>query len=139
MIEHLHPANVARHDDRTRAETAVDRFVAAFGSIRFLAWQTAIIAVWIALNAAAVSFAWDLYPFILLNLVFSTQAAYAAPLILLSQNRQSEHDRVKAEEDFRNNADALAELRILSAEHAKLHGRLTSISAQVALNGTSRD
>ena len=82
---------------------AVGRFaegIARFlGTGRFLAVQTIIVVVWIALNVVAVRLRWDPYPFILLNLAFSTQAAYAAPLILLAQNRQADRDRVQAEED----------------------------------------
>ena len=69
------------------------------GTGRFLAVQTIIVVVWITLNVVAVRLRWDPYPFILLNLAFSTQAAYAAPLILLAQNRQADRDRVQAEED----------------------------------------
>jgi uncharacterized membrane protein len=72
-----------------RAEAAA-RF---FGTPQYILGQTAIVIVWIALNAAAVSLRWDPYPFILLNLAFSTQAAYAAPLILLAQTRQVERDK----------------------------------------------
>jgi uncharacterized membrane protein len=70
-----------------------------FGTARFLAIQTVIVFVWIVLNVAVVALQWDPYPFILLNLAFSTQAAYAAPLILLAQNRQEARDRVQAEVD----------------------------------------
>ena len=73
-----------------RAETAA-RF---FGTPQYILGQTVIVIIWIALNAIAVSFRWDPYPFILLNLAFSTQAAYAAPLILLAQTRQSERDKI---------------------------------------------
>jgi uncharacterized membrane protein len=72
-----------------RAEAAA-RF---FGTPKYIAGQTAAVIVWIAINAAAVGFRWDPYPFILLNLAFSTQAAYAAPLILLAQTRQAERDK----------------------------------------------
>ena len=64
-----------------------------FGTPRYIIGQTLIVIAWIAVNAAAVSFRWDPYPFILLNLAFSTQAAYAAPLILLAQTRQAERDK----------------------------------------------
>src|SRR3954447_3932629 len=70
-----------------------------FGTARFLAIQTGIVIVWITLNVFVVTLQWDPYPFILLNLAFSTQAAYAAPLILLAANRQEERDRVQAEVD----------------------------------------
>lgn len=106
---------------------AVDRFVAGFGSIRFLSWQTVLIAAWIAINVIAYALAWDPYPFILLNLVFSTQAAYAAPLILLSQNRAAEHDRLRAEEDYATNQAALVELKALRSEHAELRAIVVSL------------
>jgi uncharacterized membrane protein len=73
-----------------RAETAA-RF---FGTPQYILGQTLIVIAWIAVNAVAVSLRWDPYPFILLNLAFSTQAAYAAPLILLAQTRQAERDKV---------------------------------------------
>ena len=69
------------------------------GTGTFLFWQTLIVICWITLNLVAVSCRWDPYPFILLNLAFSTQAAYAAPLILLAQNRQDDRDRITLEED----------------------------------------
>src|SRR5256885_12312015 len=64
-----------------------------FGTPRYILGQSLIVVVWIALNALALSFRWDPYPFILLNLAFSTQAAYAAPLILLAQTRQADRDK----------------------------------------------
>jgi len=67
------------------------------GTARFLVFQTGIVIVWIFLNVAVVALQWDEYPFILLNLAFSTQAAYAAPLILLAQNRQEHRDRAQTE------------------------------------------
>jgi uncharacterized membrane protein len=70
-----------------------------FGTARFLAIQTVLVAAWIALNSIGLIYHWDPYPFILLNLLFSTQAAYAAPLILLAQNRQDERDRIQVERD----------------------------------------
>src|ERR1700750_632677 len=69
------------------------------GTGRYLLWQTILVIVWVALNLSAVSPRWDPYPFILLILAFSTQAAYAAPLILLAQNRQENRDRVALDED----------------------------------------
>jgi uncharacterized membrane protein len=66
-----------------------------FGTPRFIIGQTILVVVWIVLNAAAFSLRWDPYPFILLNLAFSTQAAYAAPLILLAQTRQAERDKLR--------------------------------------------
>src|SRR6202166_2241518 len=68
------------------------------GTGRYLLWQTIIVVVWIALNMGAIHWRWDPYPFILLNLVFSTQAAYAAPLILLAQNRQVDRDKAASDQ-----------------------------------------
>jgi len=90
------------------------------GTGRFLAVQTIIVIVWIALNVFAVKLRWDPYPFILLNLAFSTQAAYAAPLILLAQNRQADRDRVQAEEDRARAASTRADTEYLARELASL-------------------
>jgi len=90
------------------------------GTGRFLAVQTIIVIVWITLNVAAVDLRWDPYPFILLNLAFSTQAAYAAPLILLAQNRQADRDRVQAEEDRARAASIRADTEYLARELASL-------------------
>ena len=107
-MSHRHPANRARHDERTRGERAADWAAARLGSWMFIGGQTAVIVVWIALNVAALVRHWDPYPFILLNLAFSTQAAYAAPILQLAQNRQSEHDRARAEHDYVVNERSLA-------------------------------
>jgi len=72
-----------------------ERFARFFGTPRFIIGQTVLVALWILANAAAISLRWDPYPFILLNLAFSTQAAYAAPLILLAQTRQAERDKLR--------------------------------------------
>jgi uncharacterized membrane protein len=71
-----------------------ERAARFFGTPQYIFGQTIVVILWIALNAAVVAFQWDPYPFILLNLAFSTQAAYAAPLILLAQTRQAERDKV---------------------------------------------
>ncbi len=112
---HHSPANRVRHDDQPLPARIADRVTAIFGSWPFILVQTALIIVWLAYNGyVAVHYlqgsAFDPYPFILLNLLFSTQAAYAAPLILLSQNRTAERDRVKAEHDFDVNVLALRAL-----------------------------
>ncbi|MBI3691319.1 MAG: DUF1003 domain-containing protein [Mycolicibacterium aromaticivorans] len=103
---------------------AVGRFsesIARFlGTGRYLAWQTILVIVWIALNLFAVRWQWDPYPFILLNLAFSTQAAYAAPLILLAQNRQENRDRVSLEEDRRRAEQTKADTEFLARELASL-------------------
>ena len=90
------------------------------GTGRYLAWQTILVIVWIALNLFAIKLRWDPYPFILLNLAFSTQAAYAAPLILLAQNRQENRDRVALEEDRRRAEQTKADTEYLARELAAL-------------------
>lgn len=96
---------------------AVARFL---GTGRFLFAQTIIVILWIVLNVFAVRFRWDPYPFILLNLGFSTQAAYAAPLILLAQNRQAERDRSQAEFDRQVSQRTQAEAEFLARELASV-------------------
>ena len=88
------------------------------GTGRYLAAQSIFVVVWIILNGIAFTNAWDPYPFILLNLAFSTQAAYAAPLILLAQNRQADRDRSETERDREINARSLAESEYLAREIA---------------------
>ncbi|WP_378733721.1 DUF1003 domain-containing protein [Nocardia brasiliensis] len=100
-----------------RSSERVARFL---GTGRYLAIQTIIVIVWILLNVFAVALRWDPYPFILLNLAFSTQAAYAAPLILLAQNRQDNRDRVALEEDRMRAAQTKADTEFLARELAAL-------------------
>src|ERR1700752_4432495 len=90
------------------------------GTALCLAIQTIFVIIWIALNLSAVKWQWDPYPFILLNLAFSTQAAYAAPLILLAQNRQENRDRVALEEDRRRAEQTKADTEYLARELAAL-------------------
>jgi uncharacterized membrane protein len=88
------------------------------GTARFLVIQTGVVAVWIFLNVAVITLQWDPYPFILLNLAFSTQAAYAAPLILLAQNRQEQRDRAQTETDRRVAERTQADAEFLAREIA---------------------
>jgi uncharacterized membrane protein len=97
------------------------------GTARFLVIQTAIVGVWIALNIVGFFGKWDPYPFILLNLAFSTQAAYAAPLILLAQNRQAERDRIQAEQDRTVNARTQADTDFLAREVATVRLALSDV------------
>lgn len=107
--------NIDVYDHRSKIDQRVDRFVTFFGSLKMIMWMTIFIIFWITLNTLALTNAihFDKYPYILLNLLFSTQASYAAPLILLSQNRQAEVDRQKAEHDFTVNQSALEEIRAI--------------------------
>ncbi|MFA6581196.1 MAG: DUF1003 domain-containing protein [Paludibacter sp.] len=84
------------------------------GSWTFIILQTVLVILWMGLNVIGFMFHWDVYPFILLNLLFSTQAAYAAPIIMMSQNRQNERDRLHAEEDYKTNKDAKQEIEALA-------------------------
>jgi uncharacterized membrane protein len=87
-----------------------------FGTARYLAIQTILVVAWIIFNAVAVGLRFDPYPFILLNLMFSTQAAYAAPLILLAQNREAERDRAEVERDRQVVARQIADTDFLARE-----------------------
>lgn len=91
-----------------------------FGTGRYLLIQSVVVVAWIAFNLIAVAERFDPYPFILLNLAFSTQAAYAAPLILLAQNRQENRDRVALEQDRRRAAETKADTEYLARELAAL-------------------
>jgi uncharacterized membrane protein len=97
-----------------------ERLARFLGTGKFLFWQTLVVICWISLNLLAVNLRWDPYPFILLNLAFSTQAAYAAPLILLAQNRQDDRDRVALEEDRARAAQTKADTEFLARELAAL-------------------
>ena len=100
-----------------RFSEAIARFL---GTARFLGAQTFLVAVWIAFNVVAYALRFDPYPFILLNLAFSTQAAYAAPLILLAQNRQAERDRAETDRDRETNARTQADAEYLAREMASI-------------------
>ena len=93
-----------------------ERLARFFGTPRYIVGQTILGVIWIAVNVAAVTLRFDPYPFILLNLAFSTQAAYAAPLILLAQNRQADRDREESERDRAMNARTIAETEFLARE-----------------------
>jgi uncharacterized membrane protein len=95
-----------------------ERLARFFGTPRYIIGQTVLVVIWIILNVAAATLRFDPYPFILLNLAFSTQAAYAAPLILLAQNRQADRDKEETERDREMNARSLAETEYLAREIA---------------------
>lgn len=114
------PRRISFSVDREAVGQFGERVARFLGTGRYLLVQTVIVIVWIALNLFAVSLQWDPYPFILLNLAFSTQAAYAAPLILLAQNRQENRDRVSLDEDRRRAAQTKADTEYLARELAAL-------------------
>jgi uncharacterized membrane protein len=104
--------NVEREfaERRSLGERVSDRIAAVMGSWRFIICQSAALAVWVTLNLAAYANHWDPYPFILLNLALSFQAAYAAPIIMMSQNRQAEKDRLQSKSDYEVNLKAEMEI-----------------------------
>lgn len=97
-----------------------DAVANGMGSWGFIIIQTILVILWMSLNLLAYTYHWDVYPFILLNLLFSTQAAYAAPIIMMAQNRQNDRDRAHAEADYQTNIDAKLEIEALSEKLNKL-------------------
>jgi uncharacterized membrane protein len=95
--DHLHPVNQVHIDEATLGERTADRVAAVLGSWPFLITQSALIALWVSLNVIGFVNHWDPYPFILLNLCFSLQAAYTGPILLVAGNRQSQLDRLRLE------------------------------------------
>ena len=120
------PRMGARYDADAfgRFSEAIARFL---GTGRFLVGQTVAVLVWIALNTVGLVKHWDPYPFILLNLAFSTQAAYAAPLILLAQNRQDDRDRANIDRDREVAARTQADTEFLARELAAVRLALADV------------
>lgn len=118
-----------------RFSEAIARFL---GTGRFLMAQTVIVTAWIVLNVALVRFRWDPYPFILLNLAFSTQAAYAAPLILLAQNRQDAREREQAEHDRQLYARTQADTEYVARELASVRLALADVVSSEDLDTALR-
>ena len=105
-----------RHSESiTSGQRIADRTSQVLGSWPFIIGQTVVVAAWVTVNVVAWTRHWDPYPFILLNLLFSTQAAYAAPVLMMSQNRQAERDRFQAKSDYET--DRKAELEIEDIQH----------------------
>jgi len=90
------------------------------GSWRFIIIQTVIVLLWMIFNIIAFVNHWDPYPFILLNLIFSTQAAYSAPIIMMAQNRQNDRDRHQALDDYKTNLKAKLEIERLQTEISQI-------------------
>jgi uncharacterized membrane protein len=110
-----------KHDEAsTPGQKLADRVAEKMGSWTFIVIQTLIIVVWMMLNIIGFIEHWDPYPFILLNLLFSTQAAYAAPIIMMSQNRQNERDRVQALDDYLTNLKAKEEIEELQLHLSRI-------------------
>ena len=102
------------------SQRLADAVANGMGSWRFIIIQTVLVLFWMGLNVVGFMSHWDVYPFILLNLLFSTQAAYAAPIIMMAQNRQSERDRLQAQADFDTNIEAKQEIEALQKQLNKI-------------------
>ena len=107
------PAQNPPKNKPTLGERVADRVADSMGSWQFIIIQSTILALWVSLNAIGLIRHWDPYPFILLNLMLSFQAAYAAPIIMMSQNRQSDIDRIDARHNFEVNLKAELEIELL--------------------------
>jgi uncharacterized membrane protein len=104
----------------TPGQRIADSVANGMGSWKFIIWQTIFVILWMTLNVIGLIGRWDVYPFILLNLIFSTQAAYAAPIIMMAQNRQSQRDRVQAQADYDTNLEAKKEIEALQLQLNKI-------------------
>lgn len=106
-------ANDVVKEQITLGQRAADWIAAKVGSWEFIIGQSTLLAIWAVLNVTAWIQHWDPYPFILMNLVLSLQAAYTAPMIMMSQNRKADRDRVEAHIDYEINLKAEAEIKII--------------------------
>jgi uncharacterized membrane protein len=135
-FQHDHPTvvnvNEVEEEQLTRGQRAADAVAAVMGSWRFIIIQSMILGAWFVLNTIAMMRHWDPYPFILMNLVLSTQAAYAAPIIMMSQNRQAVHDRLLAQNDFEVNRKAEVEVAYVLEHLAAQDRALEEIHAMLA-------
>ena len=114
------------------SQRIADGLAKGMGSWAFIIIQTILVTVWVIFNIVAYVYRWDPYPFILLNLLFSTQAAYAAPIIMMSQNRQNDRDRFQAAEDFKTNIEAKEEIEeIQKAIHRIEKDKLAEIIKKI--------
>ena len=136
MPERLDTPKVGRRSLRARWDSdmvgrGAEAFARFMGTGRFLLYMTAFVIVWVTLNVLALwGLRWDPYPFILLNLFFSVQASYAAPLILLAQNRQDDRDRVALEQDRQRAERSLADTEYLAREMAGLRIALGEVATR---------
>jgi len=121
-FRHKHPpikdTNKLFYGQLTSGQQTADRFAKMMGSWTFIITQSIFLGIWAILNIVAWIQHWDPYPFILMNLVLSIQAAYAAPVIMMSQNRQTERDRLEAHNDYQVNKKAEEEVRAILNHNA---------------------
>ena len=116
-----------------------EKFARYMGTARFLVYMTIFVAVWVTVNVVGIfGYKWDIYPFIFLTLLLSLQASYAAPLILLAQNRQTDRDRVALEQDRASNERNLADTEFLTREVASLRIALRDMATRDFLRSELR-
>ena len=137
-LRRTHPARASRSDGFGRFAEATARFM---GSPQFVLYMSIFVIAWIVANLvlAKVQQAWDPYPFILLNLAFSTQASYSAPLIMLAQNRQDDRDRVTAEQDRQRAQRNLEDTEFLTREIAALRLAMNDVATRDFVRSELRD
>jgi uncharacterized membrane protein len=133
--EHKHPpvANLNDVIDQQLSfgQRTADRVAALLGSWPFIIVQSVLLVAWAIVNVVAWSYHWDPYPFILMNLFLSLQAAYTAPVILMSQNREVQRDRLEAHNDYELNQKAEEEIRVILAHLSAQDQALEAIHQQV--------
>ncbi len=155
QFKHDHPAvmdvNKITDENYTLGQKIADKVASGMGSWRFIIIQTTILALWATLNTVAWwAWKWDAYPFIAMNLLLSCQAAYAAPVIMMSQNRQAEKDRLTAQNDYQTDMKGETEIRFimehldhqdtlifqiiqrLEAQHQEMLERLSQLDPETA-------
>lgn len=142
-FKHQHPpvqdVNALFEQQSTAGARAADWVAKVVGSWAFILGQSALLILWVILNVTALIQHWDPYPFILMNLILSLQAAFTAPVIMMSQNRQSEMDRLEAHNDYAINQKAEEEVRAILNHLAAQDAALNLIHEQLAqllANGT---
>lgn len=119
-FSHLFNWHSKDQNQRSFGDRVADLVAERMGSWSFIIIQTIIVMAWITLNLIGFLNHWDPYPFILLNLLFSTQAAYAAPIIMMAQNRQGDRDRIQAHADYETNLRAKEEIEEIQAKLAQI-------------------
>ena len=136
-FKHKHPpiknVHAVFEKQSTFGQRAADKVAAVAGSWPFIIIQSTLLVAWVALNVTAVIKHWDPYPFILMNLVLSLQAAYTAPVIMMSQNRQTVRDRLEAHNDYEINLKAELEVQTILEHLEAQNAALTEIHKAVAL------
>lgn len=144
LFHHNHPpvknANVEFEERLTMGQRVADKVATVLGSWPFIISQSIVLAIWIAINVYLVTMtvlhpgylkAWDPYPFILLNLVLSLQAAYAGPVVMMSQNRLSDRDRLSAQLDYEVNLKAEQEIEVIMQHLAHQDEMIGEIMARL--------